>query len=81
MLEFNCPDRLEDDIGNPLATLGYTGSILFCMTTSLAHGGEALGSRGLPESKLRELCAEAGFGTVRRAAIENPVKILYEIKP
>ena len=79
-LEFNCPDRLEDDIGNPLATLGYTGSILFCMTTSLAHGGEALGSRGLPESKMRALCAEAGLGSVRRAPVENPFNILYEIK-
>lgn len=80
-LEFNCPDRLEDDLGNPLATLGYTGSVLFCMTTSLAHGGAALGSRGLPERKLRELCTEAGFGSVRRAPIENPFNILYVIQP
>jgi SAM-dependent methyltransferase len=79
-LEFNCPDRLEDDIGNPLATVGYTGSTLFCLTTSLAHGGEGLGSRGLHERKLRELCAEAGFGRVARAPIENPFNILYVIQ-
>ena len=78
-LEYNCPDRLEDDIGNPLATLGYTGSIVFCMTTSLAHGGEGLGARGLPEGKLRALCAEAGFGSLRRAPIENPFNVLFVI--
>jgi SAM-dependent methyltransferase len=80
-LEFNAPERLEDDIGNPLAALGYTGSILFCMTTSLAHGGEGLGGRGLHERKLRELCAEAGFSGVRRAPIDNPFNILYAITP
>jgi SAM-dependent methyltransferase len=80
-LEFNCPDRLEDDLGNPMATVGYTGSILFCMTTSLAHGGEGLGARGLPEGRLRELCTEAGFGSVHRAPIENPFNILYEVRP
>jgi len=78
-LEFNMPERLEDDIGNPLATLGYTASIVFCMTTSLAHGGEGLGARGLHEGKLRELCAEAGFGALRRAPIENPFNVLYVI--
>jgi SAM-dependent methyltransferase len=80
-LEFNCPDRLEDDLGNPMATMGYTGSLLFCMTTSLAHGGEGLGARGLPEGRLLELCTEAGFGSVHRAPIENPFNILYEVRP
>jgi SAM-dependent methyltransferase len=80
-LEFNSPDALQEDIGNPLATLGYTASIVFCLTTSLAHGGEGLGTRGLPERKLRELCAEAGFGSVRRAPIENPFNVLYAIQP
>jgi SAM-dependent methyltransferase len=79
-LEFNCPERLEDDVGNPLAAIGYAGSVLFCMTSSLAHGGEGLGGRGLPEGKLRALCAEAGLGSVRRAPIENPFNILYEIR-
>jgi SAM-dependent methyltransferase len=78
-LDFNTNERLEDEIGNPLATLGYAVSIMFCMTTSLAHGGEGLGARGLHERKLRELCAEMGFGGVRRAAIENPLNVLYII--
>ncbi len=64
-----------------MGTIGYTATILFCMTTSLAHGGEALGSRGLPEGTLRRLCADAGFSSVRRAPIENPFNTLYEIRP
>jgi hypothetical protein len=35
----------------------------------------------LPESRLQALAREAGFGTVRRLALENPFNVLYEIKP
>ena len=56
-------------------------SVLYCMTTSLAHYGEGLGTVGIPESKMRELCAEAGFGSVRRVPLENPFNILYEVTP
>jgi 2-polyprenyl-3-methyl-5-hydroxy-6-metoxy-1,4-benzoquinol methylase len=75
-LDINCSDRLEGNIG-PLGALFSTFSILYCMTTSLAHGGEGLGTLGLPETKLRELCQEAGFGRVERVALENPFNNLY----
>ena len=55
--------------------------MLYCMTTSLAQGGAGLGTVGLPESKLRELSAEAGFGSVRRVPLENPFNNLYEVRP
>jgi hypothetical protein len=51
------------------------------MMSSLAHHGEGLGTVGLPESKLRELCAEVDFSHVRRVPMENPFNILYEITP
>ncbi len=51
------------------------------MTTSLANHGEGLGTLGLPETKLRAVCTEAGFRDVRRVPIEVPFNILYEIKP
>jgi hypothetical protein len=56
-------------------------SILYCLSTSVAHGGEGLGTLGLPETKLRELATGAGFATVRRVPMENPFNILYEIRP
>jgi SAM-dependent methyltransferase len=80
-LEFSCPDALEADAGDPLAAVGYAGSLLYCLTTSLAHGGEGLGARGLPERKVRELCAEAGFSRVGRAPLEDPFNVLYVIEP
>ncbi len=77
-LEINSSDKLEENIGL-LGAFFYSVSVLYCMTSSLAHHGEGLGTVGLPESKLRELCAEAGFSNVRRVPLENPFNILYEV--
>jgi 2-polyprenyl-3-methyl-5-hydroxy-6-metoxy-1,4-benzoquinol methylase len=80
MLEINAKDKLEDNIG-PLGAFFYSMSVLYCMTVSLAAGGEGLGTAGLPESKVKELCKEAGFSKVNRVPIENRFNALYEIKP
>lgn len=80
MLEVNCSDKLEENFG-PIGALFYSVSILYCMSTSLAANGEGLGTCGLPPSKVRELCEEAGFSSVRQLPLENPFNILYEIKP
>jgi 2-polyprenyl-3-methyl-5-hydroxy-6-metoxy-1,4-benzoquinol methylase len=77
-LDINCSDLVEEQAG-PLDTLRYGFSILYCMTTSLAHQGAGLGTVGLPESTLRTLCDEAGFGQFRRVPLENPFNNLYEI--
>jgi SAM-dependent methyltransferase len=79
-LEINCADDLEQNLG-PLGALFYGCSVLLCMTLSLAEGGAGLGTMGLPETKLRALATEAGFGNVRRLPLENPFNTLYEIKP
>jgi 2-polyprenyl-3-methyl-5-hydroxy-6-metoxy-1,4-benzoquinol methylase len=79
-LEINCQPRLEDNIG-PLGALLLSCSVMFCLTVSLARDGEGLGTMGLHEEKVREMAAEAGFGSVRRVPMDNPFNILYEIKP
>jgi SAM-dependent methyltransferase len=78
-LEADCADRLEENAG-PCGALLYAWSLLYCLTTSLARGGEGLGAAGLPEPKLRELCAEAGFSKVRRVLSARPFHTLYEIQ-
>ena len=78
-LEINCADTLEGNL-NPLGALFYSFSVLLCMTTSLADGGAGLGTLGLPESRLRALAAEAGFGSVTRLPLENPFNTLYALK-
>jgi 2-polyprenyl-3-methyl-5-hydroxy-6-metoxy-1,4-benzoquinol methylase len=79
-LDINCSDKLEENSG-PLGAMFHGFSVLYCMTTSLANGGVALGAVGLHEPKVRELCAEAGFTTVRRVPMENPFNNLYEVRP
>lgn len=77
--EINSQDRLEQNIGS-LGAMKLGVSVLYCMTTSLANGGEGLGTIGLPESRLREFCLEAGFRSVKRIW-ENPFRVVYEVRP
>lgn len=77
--EVNSQDRLEQNIG-PLGAIKLGASVLYCMTTSLANRGAGLGTIGLPESRLREFCVEAGFKSVRRIW-ENPFRVVYEVRP
>ena len=77
--EINSEDRLEQNVG-PLGALKLGASVLYCMTTSLASGGAGLGTIGLPESRLRELCLEAGFRGVRRIW-QNPFRVVYAVSP
>ena len=77
-LEINCSDQAAGNTG-PIATLLYGFSILYCMTTSLAEGGEGLGTLGLPEPVLRQLAGKAGFADVRNVEMDNPFNKLYEL--
>lgn len=77
-LDINCSEDIRQNVG-PVASLLYGFSLLYCMTTSLAEGGEGLGTLGLPEPKLRELAVQAGFSDVRRAEMDNPFNSLYEL--
>jgi SAM-dependent methyltransferase len=85
-MEPRCEERLEDNVGARGAFL-YSASALYCMTTALARGGVGLGTAGLPESRLRALCLDAGFSAVRRlplldvAGTEDRFSSLYEIRP
>lgn len=80
MLEINCADRPGDNVG-PVASMYYGFSVFYCMTTSLANGGAALGTCGMPEAVVRELCTGAGFGSVTRSTQEDPFNLLYDVKP
>lgn len=79
-LDINCSDKLEEN-KHPLGAMFHGVSMLYCMTTSLAHGGAGLGTLGFHEPKVRELCKESGFSVVRKVPLENPFNNLYEAKP
>jgi cyclopropane fatty-acyl-phospholipid synthase-like methyltransferase len=76
--------RSEDDPSRnvgPLAAMFYGVSVFYCMTTSLAHGGEGCGTVGLPEARMRELCLDAGFTSLERLPVDDPFNALYVGKP
>jgi hypothetical protein len=78
--EMNRADDPADNVG-PVATLLYGVSMLYCMTTSLAGGGAGLGTCGCPPARLRDMCLEAGFGSVQRLPIESPFHVIYAARP
>jgi hypothetical protein len=57
----------------------YSVSLFYCMSISLGQNGAGLGTCGLPEPRARQLCAEAGFSSVRRLPFEDAA--VYEVKP
>jgi SAM-dependent methyltransferase len=80
MLEINCADEHAENRG-PLATVLYGFSVMYCMTTSLAHGGAGLGTCGCPPSVVERIGRDAGFGTVDEVPIGDPFNRLYELRP
>jgi 2-polyprenyl-3-methyl-5-hydroxy-6-metoxy-1,4-benzoquinol methylase len=78
MLEMNSADDPDQNVG-PLATLLYGVSIVYCMTTSLAHGGAGLGTCGLPPARVQELCEQAGFAAVEMLDLQDPFNSLYVV--
>ncbi|HEY5946307.1 MAG TPA: class I SAM-dependent methyltransferase [Kofleriaceae bacterium] len=69
-LEPRCP---------PHAALLYGISVLYCTSTSLAHGGVALGACGVTGDQLRAMAANAGFTSVTELAVEDPFNHLYAL--
>jgi ubiquinone/menaquinone biosynthesis C-methylase UbiE len=78
MLEMNASGDVEKN-RHPLGKFLYNVSTLYCMTTSLAHGGAGIGAC-MGEEKARELAYAAGFTRFRKLPIENPFSVLYELK-
>ena len=78
-LDINCSDRVENNAG-PLGTTLYGFSVLYCMTTSLAHNGAGLGTCGFHPQLVEEYCKETGFSNVRQLPLENPFNNVYEVR-
>ncbi|HEY6378808.1 MAG TPA: class I SAM-dependent methyltransferase [Candidatus Dormibacteraeota bacterium] len=66
-----------DAHGRPIDVVRYLFSLLYCMSTSLATEGAALGTLGTPEGVMRRLCSEAGFRNFRAVPVGG-IHALYE---
>jgi 2-polyprenyl-3-methyl-5-hydroxy-6-metoxy-1,4-benzoquinol methylase len=78
-LEAAVQDRLESNIGLAGA-MTYASSVIACVPQVLSEGSEALGTAGLPPSKMQRLCAEAGFSSVRLISLDGETSNIYEAK-
>jgi SAM-dependent methyltransferase len=77
MKEPHAADRLEDNIGNPMAPILYSVSTLHCMTVSLAHGGAGIGTM-FGEQLARRMLTEAGFSEIEvHPAPGDPADAVY----
>jgi SAM-dependent methyltransferase len=79
MVEPAAGDTLEQNL-HPGGALLYGMSTLHCMTVSLAHGGEGLGTAWGPKAA-ETLCRDAGFTRFRRLEVDNLFNAFYEIRP
>jgi len=79
MVEMNVSANVAENI-NPLGRLMYSASTLYCLTTSMAQGGAAIGAM-MGEPKARELGSAAGFSSFRRLPIRDPFSALFELRP
>ncbi len=82
VLEFNFFGDLERNLHHPLGigAFGYSASTNYCMTQSLAVGGDGTGTC-MGEEKTQELAREAGFSRFRRIDFpQNPFNLFYEIR-
>jgi len=71
-------DRLEDNC-NPVGRMYYAASTFICTPNSLSQDvGRALGAQA-GEARLREVFAEAGFSSLRRAT-ETPFNLILEAR-
>ena len=77
-VEINAGETLAANAG-PMGAIFFGISIMYCMSTSIAQGGAALGTAGLPESKLRELGVAAGLASVKRV-VESPFNVVYRLE-
>ena len=64
---------------NPVGKTFSAISPLHCMTVSLAHDGEGLGTI-IGESGARELAKEAGFSSFEKLPIENPFNQFFALQ-
>lgn len=79
-VDINASHRPEENTG-PIAALLYGFSNLYCMTSSLAHGGAGLGTCGFNPHTAELMCKEAGFSEFRMLTLENPFNNVYEVTP
>jgi ubiquinone/menaquinone biosynthesis C-methylase UbiE len=77
--EADASDRLEQNL-NSFGRSLYGASTMHCLTVSLAHGGEGLGTV-VGEDLAREMAREAGFTSFEKLPLKNPYHQVFVARP
>lgn len=80
-MDMAASSHVQNNIGNPMASVLYFFSVMHCMSVSLAQGGVGLGT-AWGEEKAAELFAQAGFTDVKADHLDaDPLHVYYVARP
>ena len=79
LMDIEATDDPMDNEG-PLTLFKLGMSLHFCMTTAMGQGGDGMGTVGLSQSVLNDLCESVGFTKVNKIPIRHPLNSLFEIQ-
>jgi SAM-dependent methyltransferase len=79
LVEPYAADRVEDNL-NTVGRIYYSGSTWLCCAHAISEEGTHVLGAQAGEARLAEVCREAGFSKVRRAA-QTPFNLILEARP
>ena len=79
LVEPYASDRVEDNL-NPVGRIYYTGSTWLCCAHAISEDGTHVLGAQAGEARLAQVCREAGFSRIRRAA-QTPFNLILEARP
>jgi 2-polyprenyl-3-methyl-5-hydroxy-6-metoxy-1,4-benzoquinol methylase len=83
IVDVECSEDYEENTKLPTAATLYAVSVMSCLSSSTSsEDGLALGTAGLPATKMERLVNDAGFTHFERVAgIEHPFSAYYRVTP
>jgi len=81
--DIRAQDEYADNLENPVASMMYGFSVLYCMSSALSEpGGAGLGTLGFPPSVCENMGREAGFGNFQILDYDgDPFNYYYVLRP
>ena len=79
LVEPYAADKVEDNL-NPVGRIYYSGSTWLCCAHAISEDGTHVLGAQAGEARLTQVCREAGFSRVRRAA-QTPFNLILEARP
>lgn len=76
-------EHLEENLANPLASLLYSLSVIYCMSSALSEpDGAGLGTMGFNPKQAKAMTAAAGFTQFRQFEFEEDTfNYFYDVRP